>query len=159
MVWYFLSVMNIPYDERVDTVIMNKERTVSMLNDLIFRAIVHGAIAGGLYESNRDDLIAAVLHAIQHFELADHEVGEVIREHDYIRWSFPGLVKMKEQRRDTVKISEEDKTTGQNDELEELMAEAMEIQWEGVEPEPLTLGALAELLATMPDEDDDENPD
>ena len=151
--------MNKNDDKRVDSVIMSKEKAVSILNDLIFQSIVHGADAGGSYESNEDNLIASINNAIQYFELSDYEVGEVTRDCDHWRWYFPGLVKIKEQSQDNVKTSKEDITMEWNDELEELVAEAMEIQFEGVKSEPVISGTFSDILAAMQDENDKEDSD
>ena len=108
---------------------MNKEKSVSILNDLIFHSIIPGAEVGSAYKSNVDNMITSINNAIQYFGLSDYELGEVIRCGDHGYLTFPGLVKslpFETQSQDDATISKENTTLEWDDnELEELRAEAL----------------------------------
>lgn len=71
---------------------MSKEKTVSVLNELIFHSIIHGSDAGGSYDQNEEYLIAAINNAINYFELFEYEIGEQTNK-SMPGWATLGLVR------------------------------------------------------------------
>lgn len=72
---------------------MNIEKEIGLINDIVLNAVMHGADAGGSYNSNIQGVTQALNAWIESKELTDYVVQEVDVVLDNGRWlDMPQIV-------------------------------------------------------------------
>ena len=73
---------------------MNIEKEISLINNIVLNAVMHGADSGGSYDSNIDGLKQALNEWVKEKELVDYVVLEMDVDCDYGSWYVPQITEV-----------------------------------------------------------------
>jgi hypothetical protein len=71
---------------------MNIEEEISLINDIVLNAIVHGADCGGSYDSNENGLKQALAEWIEAKGLTDYVIQKTDIVYNWCTWSVLQIV-------------------------------------------------------------------